>query len=61
MKQTVCDICNTVIIKDNQYQLKIYRAQICYEDICKHCADRVVRLIDEIHDRPIAICKECGK
>jgi hypothetical protein len=62
MKQTVCDICEEVIIKDNDCELKIYTNKVGnkYEDICKHCADRITRLITEIHDRPRAVCGECG-
>jgi len=63
MIQTVCDVCKEVVIKDNDCELKITTNKIgrSYEDICKGCADRILRLIDEIHNRPHVVCEECGQ
>jgi hypothetical protein len=61
MKQIVCDMCDTPIIKNNTRQLIIKTDVKDYNDICKHCADQIINVIDEIENRPIAICKECGR
>lgn len=61
MKQTVCDVCGNVVIKESKVGLKITTnvEHNHFDDICDHCSSRIYKLTMEIKDRPRSCCKEC--
>lgn len=63
MIKTFCDVCDHELIKNNDRDLRIHTNKMGenYEHICKHCADKILRLIDEIKDVPKCVCESCGK